>query len=76
MEVNFILNLKSSREVVGDTVKPRFFEQAIIRIPQFFELFPWSLGFAVRNPINYPRFFELRFFELPNFSNHIIGPFE
>ena len=76
MEVNFILNLTSSREVVVDSVEPRFFEHAIIRIPYFFELFPWSLGFALRNPYKLPGFFDLRIFEFPDFLNHIFGPFD
>ena len=61
MEVNFILNLTFSREIVGDTVEPRFFEGAIIRVPQFFELFPWSLGFAI-NPYKLPRIFQTSIF--------------
>ena len=32
---------------VARTVVPRFFEHNVFRIPRFFELFPWSLGFAL-----------------------------
>ena len=66
MEVNFILNLTFSREVVGDTVEPRFFEDAIIQIPQFFELFPWPLGFAL-NPYKLLWIFQTSIFRIPRF---------
>ena len=66
MEVNFILNFTFSREVAGDTVEPRFFEDAIIQIPQFFKLFPWSLGFAL-NPCKLPRIFQTSIFRIPRF---------
>ena len=66
MEVNFILNLTFSREVVGDTIEPQFFEDAIIRIPQFFKLFPWSLGFAL-NLYKLPRIFQTLIFRIPPF---------
>ena len=49
------------------TVEPRFFEHVIDRIPQFFELFPWSLGFALRNSYKLPRIFRTSIFRIPRF---------
>ena len=34
-----------------------------------------TLG-SSNNNINYPGFFELRSFEFPDFSNHLLGPFD
>ena len=49
------------------TVDSRFFEHVIIRIPQFFELFPWSLGFALRNSYKLPRIFRTSILQIPRF---------
>ena len=52
---------------ITSTVEPRFFEHAIIRIPQFFKLFPWSLGFTLRNPYKLPRIVRTLIFRIPRF---------
>ena len=57
----FFLTIKTT------TVEPRFFEHGIIRIPQFLELFPWSLGFALRNPYKLSRIFRTSIFRIPRF---------
>ena len=40
---------------------------------RFLELFPWALGFSLRNSFNLPRIFRTSVFRIPQFSKSFLG---
>ena len=68
---NFILStlmlyFLSMQFIVKVTVEPNFLKP-IIQIPQFFKIFPWSLGFTLRKPYKLPQVFQTSIFQIPRF---------